>query len=456
MQSIPELPSADRSVSRFILRTFGVFAAALVPIVLLNGGFGILIGGIAIYYFLIRKGNAALPADAAAEPDPEFARFRSRRGVATFLVFAALSLPPIAAWILWAFPRITEPSGLFASNWVTLPAVILAIVALLLGSAIFAWMALASLRQNGESVGQGYRRALQGRAWPALRPAATSLALLFGMMGLAGVLPTFPGAIRVFESWTLDDRLPEALQMMIVMPGIPIWLYISILLVALSRRLDGETVEAHFQPEDRPIPGRSSPYLAGTAIAVSVAVLLGAMGNVLHLAILAVHGPVAEVGPITTVAVELEDWVDDQHESGRPSGEIVAALQQFGRWAPTSPDQGLVELLPALKSGKSFERIDGSTCRYSIEAGIADLDELRGIDWLPEGEATHPVKYCLSIACPSPTRWPGDVTHSLSSSHTSQNRFWIESLFLDVFAWGVAEPGGYCAISGAVADHFQG
>ncbi|NNG04981.1 MAG: hypothetical protein HKM95_12900 [Inquilinus sp.] len=433
-----------------------MFAAAVTPIVLLNGGFGILIAAGVIYYFLMRRGKAGIPATETVQPEEDFAKFRFRRGVATFLAFLAISVPPIAAWILWAFPGIAAPAGPDELQWLTLPAVISAMVGLLLASLLFFWLSVASLRQKGESVRQGYRRALAGRGWAAFRPALTNFAMLFGMMGLASVFPSLSALIEVFERTTRHGRLPDPLEMAIAMPAVPIWLYASIVLMALFRRLNLEDLTETSYHEGGPSPRRSGPVIASAAVAAGAAVMLGALGNVLHLGVLGAYGPVSSAGPIATVVVELEDWVDEQSERGRPSHEIAAELRHFGRWAPASPDHGLVELMPSLKTGKSFERIDSTACRYSIEAGIADIDELGDIDWLPEDEAARPVKYCLTIECPSQTRWPEDATTSLSSSHSSRKRYWILNIQFDIFAWGVAEPGGYCTTSGAVADRFQG
>ena len=112
--------------------------------------------------------------------------------------------------------------------------------------------------------------------------------------------------------------------------------------------------------------------------------------------------------------------------------------------------------MPVLKDEKSSESFQSSACRFNIDADVADMEDVRGVEWLPAVEAALPVKYCLAVACPSATRWPEDSTLSLFSSHSSRNRYWMEIMFIDIFGWGAAEPGGYCTATGAVADRFQG
>ncbi len=441
---------------RLIFETVIVFVAAALPIVLLNGGLGILISAGILYYYLKKWGNSASSAAAASEPDPDFAKFRFFRGLASILAFVGLSLLPITAWLLWAFPTLAELVRPDGATWLSVDGVIWAMAGMLMASLLFAWMAVASLRWPGESMGQCYHRVLAGRLWETVRPVVMNFALYQAMMGIIALYSALPGMIRLLETTTPNSRLSGALEMAIAMPAVPIWLYASIVLIAFFKRLAYEDLIAGQNGQGSSAMHRSTPAISCFAVSASAAVVLVALANVMHLAVFGVLGPVGQVRPITAVVTEVEDWVAAQRESGRPVREIVGEFQFRGRWTPDSPNSGLVDLIPALKTGKSYGSINESTCTFSIEARVADLNEFRSIDWLPEDEATQPVAYCLSVDCPSPTRWPQDSTLSLYSSHSSQNRYWMANRFLDIFGWGASEPGGYCTTTGSVSGYFQG
>lgn len=441
------------AAARFVLETLLVFVAAATPIVLLDGGFGILISAGIVYFYLKKRGDQQGTGSPPAEPDPEFAKFRTYRGRASLLAFVGLSLLPIAAWILWAFPTIAEPDW---PAWLSFAGVMSVMVGMLLASLALGWMAVASLRRRGESVGQAYDRVLAGRTWEALRLAIANFAMYLAMLGMVALYSSLTGMIKLLNRMTPSGGLPDSLEVAIAMPAAPIWLYASIVLLALFLRLSSEDPFVGHDGHESTASHRSHPAFACATLALGGAVMLGAMANIIHLAVLSAYGPIAQVGPITAVVVEIDDWLEIQQESGRTSPEIVAEIQGYGRWTPASPDAGLVQLIPTLKTGKTYGAIGESTCSFAIEAGLADIDALSAIDWLPQDEAEQPVTYCLSVDCPSPTRWPDDTTLSLFSSHSSQNRYWIAEFFLDIFATGAVEPGGYCTTAGGVADQFQG
>lgn len=438
---------------RFLLETLLVFVAAAAPIVLLNGGIGILISAGILYFFLKRRDKSAGPGPIAREPDPAFAKFRFYRGFASIMAFIGLSLMPIAAWIFWAFPEITE---LYESAWLSYSGAIGAMAGMLAASLLLGWLAVASLRWPGETMGDAYRRVLAGREWDALRPVVMNFAMYLAMMGIVGLYSSLSGLIRLFGTITQNGRLTDALEAAIALPAVPGWLYAAIVLLALFRRLNAEDALADLYGDEWPAMGQTRPALACAAVAGCGAVMLLAMGNLMHHAVFGVFGPVGQVRPITAIVTGIEDWVAREQESGRSGREIVAALRTHGRWSPANPESGLVVLIPALKTGKSYGAMSESPCDFSLEAGLANIDDLGDFDWLPEDEATQTVAYCLSIDCPSPTRWPDDATRSLYSSHSSQNRYWVADRFLDVFGWGAEEPGGFCTTTGAMADRFQG
>ena len=108
---------------------------------------------------------------------------------------------------------------------------------LLLGVLVTAGMAVASLRQDGENIGQCYRRFLAKGLWEAFGPAASSFAFLFGIMSLVAIGGAMPALLTLFAKVTRNGPYPEWLEMVIALPSVPIWLFGSVFLLVLSRKL---------------------------------------------------------------------------------------------------------------------------------------------------------------------------------------------------------------------------
>lgn len=456
MKSLLDRWNSSGSVTQFIFETLALLIAVTVPITLLGGGIGLLVcaGVVAIYLTICHK--TGRPDHATAQPDPPAARVRFLRSLALLMALAAVGLPPVLAWNFWAFPAIDYPASMGALNWFSFAGTLWLIAGLLLVSLLFGALAVAGLRQDGERIGPCYRRFLAEGGRDAFRSALSCFAIFFGLAGLVSVGGSMPALTLLFETITRHGRYPDWLEVAIAIPTVPIWLFASVVLLVLYRRLNHRAVPAGQPGDARTTKRRGGLLPTGFALLAGAAAILGGIGHVMHIGIFGKFGPVAEIGPMRTVADELGGWVAEQRDIGRSSGEIVAALRNHGRWEPASPDTGLTELMPMLKDEKSYDSIQGSACRFTIEADVADPDELRSVDWLPAEEASQPVKYCLVVACPSPTRWPEDSTLSLFSSHSSQNRYWQDSMFVDLFGRGPAEAGGYCTTTGALADRFQG
>ena len=439
---------AGGEFARFVIESLALFGAVALPLALLDGWIGIFAAAAIIALYVRRRGGRGMPRESA-RPEPH-AGFQFLRGVAMFLAFLSVTILPILVWILWAFPQAGGTVGLSLSGALWLA------TGVLLGTLGMAGLALSRLRQDGEVFGRFAGRMRAGGAWEAFRPAARDLALSFGLMGAVSVGASMPGIKMLIERMTEHGHHPDWLEVAITMPAVPIWLFASVVLLVLCCRppLGGD---ADGPPHDAEAASRRlRPALTGFSMVACAAVILGSIGHVMHLGVFGVYGPIAEIGPMTNVSAGIGDWVADQRALGRSNREIAAELQRQGHWAPESPDAGLIELMPMLKDVKSSDTIGGSACRYSVDAGVADLENLRGVDWLLAEQASQPVKYCLAVACPSPTRWEDDSTLSLFSSHTSRNRYWIEDMFVDLFAWGADAPGGYCTTTGAVSERYQG
>jgi hypothetical protein len=190
-----------------------------------------------------------------------------------------------------------------------------------------------------------------------------------------------------------------------------------------------------------------------------------------------------------STAGALDDWSAGQLAAGRPTAEIVAMVNEHGRWSTAEPDKGLPELLPGL--GEDLAEMDlRRDCRITVASAPADPEEIGTIEWpnmsdwtpaierysdesnrvgkaaeaenevVPEADEPYEppaLRYCIRVACASPVAWNAPPSVFLYSSHPGSSPEWMWWMRIDLFAAGRApEPGGYCTETGALAERYQG
>lgn len=217
--------------------------------------------------------------------------------------------------------------------------------------------------------------------------------------------------------------------------------------------------------------------------------ILGSMVWGLHVALLAVAASVPALEAGRAVGGELDIWVIEMRGIGRGPEEMAAMVNENGFWRPGEPNRGLVELMPGLTE---LLIVSGPRpgCGVTVAAAAATPeDAARPIpdrsDWQPsieeparqETEETEesgtagsqedrfsgdsyersPLRYCVKVTCPVPVVWDAPPAVSLYSSHPSDKLDWILDTYFDLDADGLAEsPGGYCTVTGELADSYQG
>lgn len=434
----------------FAIETVVLWVALSAPAMLLHSRLGALItGGIALLYVYL--GARGKRIGGAPAPTALHAILQT---VAMWLVIMALTVPPVMAWLLWAFPGLGRHIG----GPAYLPSAAGALglmIGLLIGSLAIAGASALLLRRNNEPIGAVGRRFLADAA-RGYEPTVAAVAVAFAVIGLMTMAAAAVSFGLLIDTLTPHRTLPLAWEVTVAAPALPMGFLASAVLLVIFRRLLRSSSAADERQDAAPVMARSGRIAAGVATLASGAMVVGTIGYFLHVGLFAAFGVVASIEPAYTVADGIDDWVAEQQEAGRSGGEIAALLDEHGQWTPGSPESGLGVLMPMLKDEKSSGETEAAACRFTIEAAAADPDALRDIDWLPAADAARPVRYCLAVACPGPTRWPDDVTLSLFSSHASRNRYWTENRFLDVFAHGATEPGGYCMTDGSLAERFQG
>ena len=207
--------------------------------------------------------------------------------------------------------------------------------------------------------------------------------------------------------------------------------------------------------EQRPTAGNATA-LAGIAVLCGWGITLFAVLYPLHLASVLATSTAAGLESLGETVQAVEQWSEEQRASGQTDFQIAQLLDQHGRSSADSADSGLPALLPRLEAVLGRDHGAGiGQCRVAAGAGTTAL--VREVDWRDEQPASSGLRYCVRVACPSPTVWAAPAPVVLYSNQASQKEQWSRYLFLDLRAQGRAPvPGGNCTAEGDLADRFQG
>ena len=434
----------------FLLETLALFAALAGLFLALEPTLATISGFLATVAYAMWGFARAVRELAESPPTPASA---TACGLSHFaggtFVAGGLSMLVMLGWIGWAYERPGDGGHPLESM---LPGMTSVLIVVFLAAAATLVVSPAFLRGGDEGYAVFYRRILRRGEWTGLLSAVMASGLGFAIIGVLNVGATLAGLIPIVESQN-PHRSVSLWEIATVFPVLPVTLAAVAALLAAHRRMNPAMI-ARVRGKAAAGAGRERPVLWFTPVA-GAAVILGGMVSVIHMGSVAALGLVAEISPAMSVVDGLGDWVAEQRADGRTGAEIVAALEADGYWSGDEPAGGLVTLIPELTEDETAGLLE-SACRYRVVAGIADTAEVEDVDWLVDEEAASDVKYCLAIACPSPVVWDAPPALILNSSHASRNSYWAETLFMDVFATGVAKPGGYCTAIGDLAENFQG
>lgn len=250
------------------------------------------------------------------------------------------------------------------------------------------------------------------------------------------------------------DHVPSVYEIAEMFPVLPLnLLATSALFVITVGPKQPAIVQAFLartqQEATRRIPAWQTLVTASASFAILIAAIYSA-----HFSTVAALSSVAGLKPLEVIYKTVPEWVAKQRDNGLIPTKVAAKLNKHGYWRRDTPDAGLAALMPVL--GATLGELGGA-CEIAITAAPADPAAVAGKDWIPAMVAQSDIKYCVRIACPSPVKWDAPPSSLLHSSHPSRNRYWMKSLYIDIFADGVASsPGGYCPAEGRLAEDFQG
>ncbi len=339
------------------------------------------------------------------------------------------------AW-LWAAYDHPWVTGLLAQiGWI---AIGLLLFLLLLTAAVYLGP-LVLMRREGALSGRlrdfirrDITRPIQSPHWLAVADA----------MAIAGLLTTAAGALAFegFANAINMDRGAGILDAVRMFPVLLIKLPAAAALLVIF-------LGSFFREQgDRPAPLVQShlqggPGLAawkGWAAAGASLLLAFTILYTIHIGLVAAASPAPGIRLAAAADKAVRDWIAAARDKGLDAKEIAARLNRHGRWSPGAPEAGLGALQSEL--GAKLAEIDGR-CEIAVAAGSAGTE----------------TTYCIRATCPSPVTWQAPPPLALSTSHQTENLYWMERFYFDVFADGVAAaPGGYCTADGRLAAGFQG
>ncbi len=307
------------------------------------------------------------------------------------------------------------------------------------------------------------------------------------------ILAKCAGDFRILLREILQDKAPNAWDMVLFYPALPIGLFVVAAMVVTVRDV---LYQLELPPDAPPVPpdgrlagmplrlvGIRTPGFAAVALAGFLTVA-GIFSHYAHVGTVAAGASAQALITGTLSRDALDRWAGEQRRSGRSPAEIAGMINENGFWSPDAPTQGLARLLQS--SDRDPDGADGAwRCPMTVAAGLVDAAELATAPWpdlpaprikdrqsrSPSGtgdsggkdedadrnSASGAVRYCLRVACPSPVVWRAPDAIALVSSHPSARPDWMHPLYFDLSADGVAAvPGGYCLADGSLAESFQG
>ncbi|MDP6953764.1 MAG: hypothetical protein QGF53_13500 [Alphaproteobacteria bacterium] len=201
----------------------------------------------------------------------------------------------------------------------------------------------------------------------------------------------------------------------------------------------------------------SGPLQLPLTVFVALAVLSGVYVNAgsLRTGLVAAFTLVPAIAPTVETDTAVRGWIGERTAAGDAPADIAAKLNEFGEWDSALPDQGLIELLPAL--AETYGADKDVSCHFRIRADMLSDVETAALPPAADDEAVLPVKFCLRSYC-----WQPPVTREresrawLFSSHASANPGWAEMNTAATLSDEVPGAGGFCTRDGDLAESYQG
>lgn len=201
----------------------------------------------------------------------------------------------------------------------------------------------------------------------------------------------------------------------------------------------------------------SGPLQLPLTALVALAVLSGVYVNAFSLrtGLVAAFTLVPAITPTIETDTAVRGWIGERLAAGDAPADIAAKLNEFGEWDSALPDEGLVELLPAL--AETYTADEDISCHLVVRAGTLSEADAAAIPAIADDEAPIPITFCLRSYC-----WQPPLTREresrawLFSSHASANPGWAEKNTTATLSDEVSGPGGFCTRDGDLAGSYQG
>ncbi len=447
----------------FLVETLALFAVLAAPYFILDYGWSFIANAVFMLGYILwprlaswRKRKTA--TEPAVKPKgPPIRVFLLVLGFqcSVLVIATGVTATIVVGWMTWAYWIELVPGGAPLMVW-AIPGI------LVLAPVLF--LALARPRGKGTPAND-FLAAVRSKGLAPFRESwlitATFFLAFFCLLLLSVSIPAFHQILRALK---LGEEL-AVWELALVFPFIPLGLIAIAAMLSIHRMIGhgrnspGAIVEAYArEPADSLAPASRTGAFGGFAVTCAWVATLYAILYPIHFGMVAALSSVVSIAPSFATQEAVETWVEEQRAEGRTGAELAAILNEHGSWSADSPEAGLPVLFPDLKDSLPVENTSGlGSCGITLAAGVADPAAVSGVDWLEPEQAGSDLRYCIRTACPSPVSWDAPDTIILQSSHSSQNKYWLQYLFIDVFANGRAPaPGGYCTATGDLADSFQG
>ncbi len=323
---------------------------------------------------------------------------------------------------------------------------LLVMAALVLVIAVSAVICLLAFPRGGFLTRAALRNAIHDH-WlaAAARQLPPALALGTAMLCVLMVSVTMVSIGPIGETMNLPWH-GDSVAMLMAFPMLPAALAGAGLALAAYRGLALGHARAAASGGTSP----SSPGQALLSVLVALAVISGVTvnGGSLRNGLVAAFTLAPAVTSTVATDTAVRGWIGERLAAGDAPADIAAKLSEFGEWDSALPDEGLVELLPAL--AETYTADEDISCHFVVRAGT--LSEA-----VADDEEAMPIKYCLRTFC-----WQLPLTREresrawLFSSHASANPGWAERNTAATLSDKVPGPGGFCTRDGDLAESYQG
>jgi hypothetical protein len=191
-------------------------------------------------------------------------------------------------------------------------------------------------------------------------------------------------------------------------------------------------------------------------LAIGIVAVTAGSAELIRIGYVAAMSGIPAIGFTFDAVKSVDDQVTSSVESGVDTEELVAQLNEKGHWATAAPEQGLPELFPELRD--QVADMDDVVCTMRLAAGtLSENEKAAAVAARPEAKKPPlPIKYCFKSVCWSEQLGEDYSVTWLLTSHFSHAEGWAGAAASTIVFDKIHAPGGFCAVTGELADGYQG